>query len=97
MSTATYISLTEATKLCPHRPHVNTLRRWVRRGQKARNGERIRLTALRIGSELYTTEDWLNEYWEKLSKADQEYFDRHDSVTLDAEDATDALLKEFNL
>lgn len=65
-----YLTLTEATKLTPRQPTVATLWRWARRGVLARNGTRIQLRHIRVGGRVYTTEQWLHEFFEAVMAAD---------------------------
>lgn len=92
-----YITLSHAASMCPHRPSVNTIRRWIRKGQKARNGETVKLQAHRIGPSLFTTAEWLNAYWASLAQADRKHFDQVTTEVSDGQDATDDVLKEFGL
>lgn len=70
-----YISLNEAAKLAPGRPHVASIWRWCRRGIKTRTGGRVRLDHVRAGGKLYTSEAWLTEFFAAVAKADREHFE----------------------
>lgn len=71
-----YISLSEAARQSPGRPHVASVWRWCRRGVKSRSGVRVRLGYVRAGGKLFTTEAALSEFFESVAKADAEHFDR---------------------
>ena len=43
------LTLTEASKLIPTRPHVATLTRWILKGVKNPAGRRVRLNAAKAG------------------------------------------------
>jgi len=47
----------------------------MRRGIKARTGERIRLRHVRVGGKLFTTEKWVGEFVHALAEADLAAFD----------------------
>jgi len=69
-----YLSLTEAAKIVPGRPHTSSLWRACRKGVLGRNGERIYLEHVRFGGRIYTTKDALETYARRLTEADAEYF-----------------------
>ncbi len=73
-----YITLTEAAKRCPNRPHTNSVWRWCRKGIKARSGEQIYLDHIRVGGTIHTTESAVHDFFEKVAQADQEYFQKPD-------------------
>ena len=68
------LTLSQAAKLVPGRPHASTIWRWCRRGVLSRNGERIRLQHIRMGGKIFTKEIWVEEFGHKLAEADVEYF-----------------------
>ena len=72
--TEDYISLTEAAKRSPGRPHVASVWRWARRGVKTRGGERITLGHIRAGGKIFTTEQNLNDFFERVAEADAAHF-----------------------
>ncbi len=69
-------SLTEAAKLIPGRPSVNSVWRWCRKGVISRSGCRIRLEHIRAGGKLFTTEQWVKDFCCGLAQSDTEYFVR---------------------
>jgi len=70
-----YLTLSQAANLLPNRPHSAAVWRWCRRGTVARNGVRIRLRHGRAGGRVFTTEAWLQEFFEAVAAADCEAFD----------------------
>ncbi len=56
------LTLVEAARRVPHRPHIATLHRWVARG--VRN---VRLEAVRIGGRTYTSTEALQRFVDRLS------------------------------
>jgi Protein of unknown function (DUF1580) len=74
--TTDYITMTEAAKCSPGRPHISTIWRWARKGVKARNGSRINLEHIRAGGRLFTTEASLERFFKAVAEADQGYFMR---------------------
>ncbi len=59
-----YLSLSQAARELPGRPHVSTLHRWRLRGVR---GARLR-TCL-VGGRRFTTRDWLEEFIEATSQS----------------------------
>lgn len=98
-----YLTLAEAAQLTPRRPTAGTLWRWARRGVRARDGRSIRLRHVRVGGRVYTTEQWLHEFFEELAAADLANTRwQHPNrtplpSTLAAHDAADAELREAGL
>lgn len=75
MNVTDFLSLTDASKIIPGRPHATCLWRWCRRGVQARSGERIRLEHRRLGGKIFTRMDWLDDFSRRLAEADAKYFD----------------------
>ena len=69
-----YISLKEAAAICPNRPHVAAVWRWARKGIASKGSGRIYLRHSRIGSQIFTTEKWLMEFFEAIAAADHSHF-----------------------
>ena len=69
------LSIEEVTKLLPVSKSRVTIRNWMREGRTSRSGMIIRLRHRRIGSELFTTEQWLLQFFDDLTESDLEYFD----------------------
>ncbi len=67
-----YLTLAEAARLAPGRPSANAVWRWCRKGVKSRNGETIRLTHVRAGRQIFTTSDWMDEFFAVQARADLE-------------------------
>ena len=78
--TENLISLSEAAKITPGRPHTATLTRWCRPGIKARTGERVRLKHWRVGRKLFTTAEALQEFFERTADADLPHFEERDAA-----------------
>lgn len=75
------ITLAQATKFWPGRPHVSTLWRACRRGIVAANGERIRLEHGRYGGKIFTSREAIARFGEAIAKADVAHFERQDAHT----------------
>jgi len=69
------IPLTQAAKLSPGRPSTNCVWRWCRKGVRARSGQRVRLQHVRVGSTIFTSRQWLEEFGQHVAAADTTYFD----------------------
>ena len=66
-----YLTMAEAAKLTPGRPEANTVWRWARRGLKVRGrNEKLWLQHVRVGGRIFTTEDWLYEFFHQVAKED---------------------------
>ena len=61
------ISLAEAAKLVPGRPHTTTIWRWCRRGHAG-----IRLDYIRCGRRIYTSREALQRFFSKVTENDPE-------------------------
>jgi hypothetical protein len=61
----TKLSLTEAAKKIPSRPHSSTLWRWCRQGLHG-----VKLEYLRYGRRIYTTLEALDRFAQALAQAD---------------------------
>ena len=59
MDTDLYLSLRDAAREIPSRPHINTLRRWILRGSRGR-----KLEAKMIGGRWFTTRDAIKRFLE---------------------------------
>jgi len=82
MSTTTHpnekLTLPQAAKLVPGRPHASTLWRWCRRGVKARDGVRVRLAHQRYGQRVFVTEAAIERFAAELAEHDADGFDAED-------------------
>src|SRR5262249_1607702 len=74
-----YITLGQAARCAPGRPSTNCLWRWCRKGVLARSGERIKLQHIRMGGKIFTQEQWVREFGERLAEADAAYLCQHDA------------------
>ncbi|MCP4261787.1 MAG: DUF1580 domain-containing protein [Planctomycetes bacterium] len=70
MQKKSYISLSQATKLSPGRPHTSAIWRWCRKGLQSRSGEVIRLKHIRAGGRIYTTPNWLSQFFDAVTESD---------------------------
>jgi hypothetical protein len=66
------LTLAEACALLPRgrngsKPHLSTLVRWIQHGAPARDGRRVRLSAVRIGAKWVTSRSALREFVESLT------------------------------
>ncbi|NOG54187.1 MAG: DUF1580 domain-containing protein [Planctomycetes bacterium] len=61
-----YLTLGEASRLLPGRPTPTSLWRWSRKGLSG-----VKLRTIRISRKIYTTQDWLNEFFEAVDRADR--------------------------
>lgn len=52
-----YLSISEASQRLPHRPHKNSVRRWMTEGCYG-----IVLRSTRFGGKRLTTEEWINDF-----------------------------------
>lgn len=70
MADEKFLSMSEASRLTPRRPSIGTIWRWCRRGVRARDGQYVRLHHVRVGGRVYTTEAWLEQFFEQVAAAD---------------------------
>jgi hypothetical protein len=66
------ITLTEACRLMPRgrrgsRPHLSTLLRWIMHGAAGRDGQRVRLSAIRCGGRWLTNRASIRDFCERLT------------------------------
>lgn len=57
------------------RPSTNSIWRWMRRGVRARNGQRVRLDHVRVGARLHTTTAAIEQFFAELAAADAQHFE----------------------
>jgi len=72
----TLLTLSEAAKIAPGRPHSGSVWRCCRRGVKARDGTRVFLEHLRFAGKIYTSAEALSRFSEALTAADVAYFNQ---------------------
>lgn len=65
-----YLSMSEAARLTPRRPSAGTIWRWCRRGVQTRNRQYVRLRHVRVGGRVFTTQAWLEQFFEQVAAAD---------------------------
>ena len=70
-----YLTLTQASKITPGRPHISSIWRWIRRGTLTRSRSRVHLRAVRAGGRIFTTRAWLDEYMTAVSEGDAAHFE----------------------
>ena len=61
-----YLTVSEAAKSAPGRPSASAVWRWCRRGIVV-NGERLFLEHIRVGKRLFTSKEWLQEFFESAA------------------------------
>ena len=76
ITTDDYLSLSEAAKIAPGRPHVSAVWRWCRLGIVTRAGGRVFLKHLRAGGRVFTAAQWLDDFFVALQAGDLEHFSR---------------------
>ncbi len=81
---ATYVTMAEAADLAPGHPTSGTTWRWCRKGLTARDGSIIHLKHVRVGRQVYTTPQWLHEFFEAVATADQQHFLVRESLAAQA-------------
>lgn len=74
-SSGRYLTLSEAARLAPGRPSASATWRWCRKGLRARDGSSVHLKHVRVGRMVYTTAQWLHEFFEAVAVADQKHFE----------------------
>lgn len=62
ISTEANIDCVKAAKIIPGRPSSDTVWRWMTKGVKLPNGERLRLDHIRVGGKLFTTETNVRDF-----------------------------------
>ncbi len=70
-----YLTLADAARLVPTKPHAATLWRWCRRGVKAKSGHRVRLRFVRIGGRVFLPVGALDEFFAAVAAADAAHFE----------------------
>lgn len=71
------LTLTQAAKLLPHRPHLSSVWRWVRQGVQG-----VRLEHVKVGRRLFTTEEAVKRFIARLTEVDREaYTNRHPTTS----------------
>lgn len=69
-----YLTLSQAARLAPGRPSASATWRWCRKGLKARDGSSVFLKHVRVGRTVYTSAQWLQDFFEAVAAADQRHF-----------------------
>ena len=65
LDSETPLSLVEAAKSLPGRPHISTLHRWRQRGVRS-----VRLETFMAGGRRFTTREALNRFMDRITAAD---------------------------
>ena len=68
--TDNYITVSQAAKLSPGRPHTASVWRWMRRGVRTRSGGVVKLEHVRAGGKLYTTKAALQRFFQAVAESD---------------------------
>ena len=68
------LTISQAARIVPGRPHVSSVWRWCRKGVKTRSGQRVRLEHCRYGSRIFTSKQALDRFAHRLAEADVENF-----------------------
>lgn len=69
------ITLAQAAKRCPGRPHVSAIWRWCRHGLESKGGARVKLEHRRVGGRIFTSEAALERFSEALADGDAMHFE----------------------
>jgi len=72
------LTLSEAARTVPRPVSPSTIFRWHRSGIRARNGERVRLEAMRYGGRLFVARGELENFARRLARADAAADDAED-------------------
>lgn len=59
---ADLVTIAQAARLLPGRPHAKSVARWVWKGVAAPDGRRVRLRFVRAGRRVLTCEAWILEF-----------------------------------
>jgi len=69
-----YQKLSVIAKQLPGRPSTSSLWRWCRDGLKARNGEIVRVSHIRVGSRVMTRMEDCDRFFKEIERLDVEHF-----------------------
>ena len=75
-----YLTLSQAAKRLPNRPHAASIWRWCRRGIRSRSGKRIYLEHRRFGGRLFVSDEALDQFGRELAAADAAHFGQQDQA-----------------
>ena len=75
-ATTDYLTISEAAKIAPGQPHLSAVWRWCRRGILTRAGGRVYLKHIRAGGRVFTTAQWLNDFYAAIEDGDLEHFSK---------------------
>jgi len=67
IASSEYMTLTQAAKLIPGRPHLSTVHRWGQHGVKG-----VKLETLRAGSRVFTTREAVETFLAELNTTDDD-------------------------
>jgi len=76
-----YITLSEAAQRTPGRPSVGTIWRWARCGIRTRAGHTVRLRHVRVGGRVYTTDAWLQDFFNEVAEDDTTRWQHRNRLT----------------
>ena len=74
MITQNYLTLSQAANSLQQKTQRASVWRWCRYGLKSVNGQKIYLKHYRIGREILTTQEDLDNFFKYLAQADMEHF-----------------------
>lgn len=71
-----YLNCAEAAALAPGNPAKETVWRWARHGVKARDGRRIHLDHVVVGTRIFITDGAIDRFIEALTTANTDHFEQ---------------------
>lgn len=81
MNTESYLTLTEAAKLAPGRPHPSAVWRWARKGLAVRGSDRrVHLAHVRAGGRIFIKPEDLDSFFRAVAEADAAHFEQPQPV-----------------
>ncbi|QDV74290.1 DUF1580 domain-containing protein [Botrimarina mediterranea] len=86
-----HLSLAEAAKTLPGRPHLSTLHRWRLRGIRG-----VRLKTCLVGGRRYTTPRWLREFIAASTAAGDGLIDPPSNLSRDREQSIRSAIAELD-
>lgn len=78
------LTLTEAARACPGRPHPSTLWRWARKGVRGANGVTVKLEHVRLGARIFTSREAIDCFGRALAEADAQHFNAHQAEPIES-------------
>lgn len=80
----TLLTLNEAAKISPGRPHATALWRHCRVGILSKAGGRVKLEHVRFGRRIFTSKEAISRFAQRLADADAAFFDAAQAAREDA-------------